>query len=99
MKPMDRAPSIDLLRGSLVRFRRKCGGKNCRCQHGEPHESWALSYSIQRRTHLISLHDEDVEGVKAAVERYQIEKEQLEDRALKGLSKLRAGLAARRRTR
>jgi len=99
MKQTGKGVSAELLRGSLVRFRRKCGGKNCRCQRGELHESWVLSYSEQRRTRLISLREEDVEGVEAALERYRRAREELEERAMKGLAKLEARLALQRQRR
>lgn len=99
MKHSQKTPSIDLVRGSLVRFRRKCGGKNCRCQRGELHESWALSYSAEGRTHLISLRDDDVKLVQSALDRHRVAREELEERAMKGLSELEAWLTTQRQTR
>lgn len=99
MKHARTTPPIDLLRGSLMRFRRKCGGKNCRCQRGQLHESWALSYSTSGRTHLISLRDEDVEVVQSALDRYRVAREELEQRALTGLAGLQGWLTTRRQAR
>lgn len=99
MKRQEKRFSFELLRGSLVRNRRKCGGKNCRCQRGQLHESWALSHSVEGRSHLISLRDEDVRQVKVALERYRLAREELEERALKGLAELGAWLAEQRQAR
>ncbi len=88
-----------MIRGSLLRWRRKCGGKNCHCASGELHESWALSCSVDGRTRVISLRDEDVEGVRAALERYRLASRDLEERAMEGLRELRAGIVEQRQRR
>jgi hypothetical protein len=90
---------IGMLRGSLVQLRRKCGGENCRCQRGDLHETWALSYSVRGRTHLISLRDEDVAAVRAALERYRRAQEELEKRAMRGIRVLENEKAVQRQRR
>ena len=90
---------IEMIRGSLVRLRRKCGGKKCRCQRGDLHETWALSYSVRGRTQLISLRAENVEAVRAALERYRKAREELEKRAMRGIMALETKVAVQRRCR
>jgi len=90
---------IEMIRGSLVRLRRKCGGENCRCQRGDLHGTWVLSYSVRGRTRLISLRAENVETVRAALERYRRAREELEKRALKGIRALETKVAVQRRCR
>ncbi len=56
-----RAPR--LLRGSLITLRRRCGKPNCPCAEGVPHETPALSYSLQGRTRTVTLRVEDLPAV------------------------------------
>lgn len=85
-----------LVRGSLVTLRRRCGKPNCRCADGVAHETPALSYSRQGRTHTLTLRAEDVAVVRAALERYAAARQHLEDEALEGIEALRARNAANR---
>jgi hypothetical protein len=81
-----------LLRGSLITLRRRCGRPNCHCAEGAPHETPALSYSLDGRTRTVTLRPEDVPVVAAALERYAAARQRLEDEVLEGI----AALAARR---
>lgn len=89
-------PEPELLRGSLITLRRRCGKPNCRCVTGDPHETPALSVSRGGRTHTLTLRDQDVAGVAQALERYQAARDRLEATAAAGLDALAARLAARR---
>lgn len=89
----ERAPR--LVRGSLVTLRRRCGKANCRCAQGAPHETPALSYSVQGRTRTVALRSEDLPVVQAALERYAVARQRLEDDALAGIEALRARVARR----
>ena len=42
-----------LLRASLVRMKRKCGNKNCRCTKGKLHESWYLYQSKNGKPRML----------------------------------------------
>ncbi len=86
----------ELLRGSLITLRRRCGKPNCRCASGEPHETPALSFSEAGRTKTLTLRDEDLAEVEAALERYRAARAELEQRATAGLEALAGRLAARR---
>jgi hypothetical protein len=88
--------TAELLRGSLVTLRRRCGKPNCRCVHGEPHETPALSYSQDGRTKTVTLRPEDVPAVEAGLARYEQARAALEAQALAGIGSLAARLAARR---
>lgn len=90
------APGLELLRGSLITLRRRCGKPNCRCATGEPHESPALSYSHQGRTKTVTLREDDRELVAAALERYRLAREKLEQEAEAGIETLRVWAATRR---
>ena len=83
-----------LLRGSLITLRRRCGKPNCRCADGAPHETPALSYSVEGRTRTVTLRSEDLPAVKAALARYAASRQRLEDDALAGIEALRARTAA-----
>ncbi|MGI8684865.1 MAG: DUF6788 family protein [Acidimicrobiales bacterium] len=79
-----------VLRGSLTRFRRRCGKANCHCAGGEPHESPALVYSEDGRTKTLTLAAGEVAEVAAALDRYEIAKAQLDAAANAGIASLRA---------
>lgn len=42
-----------VLRASLVRMKRKCGNKNCRCTKGKLHESWYLYQSKSGKPRML----------------------------------------------
>lgn len=81
-----------VVRGSLITLRRRCGKPTCRCAEGVPHETPALSYSFQGRTRTVTLRSEDLPAVQAALERYAVARQRLEDEALSGIDMLRARL-------
>jgi hypothetical protein len=83
----------ELLRGSVITLRRKCGKPNCRCADGEPHETPALSFSEGGRTKTVTLRPDEVAAVEAALARYEAARQQLEEQALAGIR----ALAERRR--
>jgi hypothetical protein len=43
-------PFVD---GSVVKVRRRCGNKNCRCAQGEKHESLYLMYKVKGVTKAV----------------------------------------------
>jgi hypothetical protein len=86
----------ELLRGSLVSFKRRCGKQSCRCAEGEPHESPALTYTEGGRTKTLTLGESDVAVVAAALARYETARAELERAADAGIAALRATRAARR---
>jgi hypothetical protein len=78
-----------VLRGSLIVLKRKCGKPGCHCARGEPHETPALSASIDGRTQILTLRDEDLPGVEAALARYKRARANLDRDAQAGLATLR----------
>ncbi len=90
------ALDLELLRGSLITLRRRCGKPNCRCATGEPHETPALSYSHKGRTRTVTLREDDLDEVAAALERYRAARERLEQDAQAGIEALWVWTAARR---
>lgn len=79
-----------LLRGTLTTFRRRCGKPSCHCATGEPHESPALAYTEGGRTKTLTLAEEDVAEVEAALARFRSARAELERAADAGISALRA---------
>ena len=89
-----------VVRGSVVKVRRRCGKSVCKCAKGELHETWALSYSLQGRTRMVPLREEDIREAQQAVGRYQKALKQLESDALQGIKRLHSAVkAAKRRAR
>ena len=77
-----------VLRGSLIRLRRKCGKPNCHCAQGQPHSGPALSYSQNGKTKLLTLPPVQLPQVRAALKRYRRDVLRLEQQANAGLRQL-----------
>jgi len=90
---------LPLLRGVLFTLRRKCGKPSCRCATGEPHESPALSYPSGGRTKTMTLTEQDVPGVGAALDRYRAAREELDSAADAQIAALQAQIGLRRKQR
>ena len=88
-----------LLRGVLFTLRRKCGKPSCRCAGGEVHESPALAYPCDGRTKTMTLAEQDVARVSAALERYRVARQELDSAADAEVAALRAQLTGRRQQR
>lgn len=99
VKERRRATEPTLLRGVLFTLRRKCGKASCRCASGEVHESPALAYPCDGRTKTMTLAEQDVARVSAALERYRLARQELDSAADVEVAALRAQLAGRRQQR
>ena len=42
-------------RGTVLRYRRRCGAAGCKCARGRLHSGWALSLSVGGRTEVVYL--------------------------------------------
>jgi hypothetical protein len=88
--------SLKVLPGSLITLRRKCGKAGCRCASGAPHETPALSYSVDGHSKMLTLAPGEVEEVARAVARYKQAVGALEQEARAELDELLARVQARR---
>lgn len=85
---VDRLPQV--LRGTLITMRRRCGKPTCRCAGGgDLHEGPALSVSISGRSVTISLRPAEVPAVTAALARYHAARRALDSQANDGVAALR----------
>jgi len=75
------SPQKEMLRGSLVRKKINCGKNRCRCQQGQLHQAFYLSYSQDAKTKTVCIPAELVPEVKAAIKQYKKHK-QLVDKIL-----------------
>jgi hypothetical protein len=82
------SPADLLLRGSLITLRRRCGKPSCRCARGQPHGSPALSFSAQGKTSILTLSPDLLPEVRAALQRYRRQQQNLEHQAEAGLRQL-----------
>ena len=98
MSALARRKTPRLLPGTLITLRRKCGKASCRCASGTPHETPALSVSVEGRTKLVTLSDAEVPTVTAAVNRYRTAVNDLETKARADLDVLVQQVQARRQT-
>lgn len=92
-------PGLFMVRGVLFTLRRRCGKPTCHCATGAGHESPALAYPEGGRTKTMTLSAADVDEVRAALERYNAAREELDASAEAGVAVLRGRLAQRRRAR
>jgi len=53
-----------LLRANLVRMKRKCGNKNCRCTRGQLHKSWYLYQSKNGKSRMLYVPENLVKEAK-----------------------------------
>src|SRR3954462_13068960 len=67
----------EMIRGSVVVHRRRCGKRNCRCAEGDLHEATVMSYSERGRTRFVMLPAAEVAAVAAAVNRYRASEAEL----------------------
>ncbi len=99
-KRSDVVPQAELLKGSLIKFRRKCGKPNCHCAlKGELHEAWALSFKRAGRTRLVLLPQAEVGRVRQAIARYRTARQTLFQAAETGLLTLNQRICELRRER
>jgi len=85
-----------VLRGSLIVLRRRCGKPGCRCNREAAHETPALSYSVGGKTGILTLREQDVPDIRAALARYKRDLAVLEKQARAGITSLRRRLEAER---
>jgi hypothetical protein len=89
MSPRSSRSEGSLLRGTLTTFRRRCGKPTCHCATGDPHESPALAYTEGGRTKTLTLSEDEVAEVEAALARFQAARAELERAAEAGIAALR----------
>jgi len=92
-------PEPFMVRGTLFTLRRRCGKPSCHCANESGHESPALAYPEGGRTKTMTLPAADVEEVRAALERYNAARTELDAGADAGVAVLRDRLAQRRQSR
>ena len=86
-----------MVRGSVVKLRRKCGKPNCRCVDGDLHETWVLSTSVTGRTRMVFVPESLLGDVRQAVANYRQARRALDSHALTGFQCLCRTLAKERR--
>ena len=81
---------VRMLRGTLLKRRRKCGRENCHCFTGDRlHESWVLSVSLKGKTRFIPVRDTQLSEVRQWVLAYRRAQQALEREVIKGIQWLR----------
>ncbi|MGH9044899.1 MAG: DUF6788 family protein [Acidimicrobiales bacterium] len=92
----DRLPEV--VRGTVLVHRRKCGKANCRCANGEQlHESTVLSYKEGGKTKHLMLPAAEVGWVRQATERFRVAKARVENQGNAGLAEVIARISQTRR--
>ena len=96
MSRSDSARAPEMVRGSVVVHRRRCGKPNCRCAAGDLHEATVLSYSERGRTRFVMLPSAEVAAVAGAVDRYRAAEAELAAAGEAGRAALIGRLTGRR---
>jgi hypothetical protein len=78
-----------MVRGTILQLRRRCGKAQCHCAEGEPHVSWALSYSEKGHTRMLVVRPEEVPALRSDLTRYRAAMSALERQALAGIAQWR----------
>jgi len=78
-----------MVRGTILQLRRRCGKTQCHCADGEPHVTWALSYSEKGRTRMLTVRPEDLRALREDLARYRAAVTALEREALAGIAQWR----------
>ncbi len=86
-------PFVD---GSVVKVRRRCGNKNCRCARGEKHESLYLMYKVKGVTKAVYIPVDLEEEVKKLSREYKRVKETIQEICLAQKSIIRSYVKAKR---
>jgi hypothetical protein len=89
---------LELLRGSLITLRRRCGKPNCQSSAtGEPHQTRRCrSCTTAAPDQIVTLCEDDLDEVAAALGRYRLAREQLERDAEARIEAIRVWAATRR---
>ena len=74
-----------MVRGTIIRLRRRCGKAQCRCADGEPHQSWVLSYSVKGHTRMLPVREEELPALRRDLAKYRSALATLERDALAGI--------------
>lgn len=87
-------PFID---GSIVKVRRRCGNKNCKCAvRGEKHESFYLQYQVKQVTKAVYIPVDLEKEVKKWSEEYKRIKETMKEICLIQKSMIRSYVKEKR---
>ena len=78
-----------MVRGTILQLRRRCGKPQCHCAKGQPHVSWALSYSDKGHTRMLTVRPEDLPTLRDDLKRYRRARADLERQALAGIAQWR----------
>ena len=78
-----------MVRGTILQLRRRCGKPQCHCAKGDPHVTWALSYSEKGRTRMLTVRPEELSELRENLARYRAAATALERAALAGIAQWR----------
>lgn len=84
-----RVRTTGMVRGTILQLRRRCGKPQCHCAKGEPHVTWALSYSEKGRTRMLTVGPEDLPALRSDLAHYRTAVMALERQALAGIAQWR----------
>lgn len=65
------SPKSPTLAGTLSRIAKRCGQPSCRCNRGQPHTAWQLTYKVQQKTRTVYIPLALVDQVQAWVQEHK----------------------------
>jgi len=60
-----------VLAATLTQVRKRCGQPTCRCNHGEPHLAWHLTYKVKGKTRTVYVPLDLLDEVRSWVEEHK----------------------------
>ena len=84
-----KARALGMVRGTILQLRRRCGKPQCHCADGDPHVTWALSYSEKGRTRMLTVQPQELPALRQDLARYRAAVTALEREALAGIAQWR----------
>ncbi len=70
---LERIRSLDnVIKGSVIEFKRFCGKENCACAKTKiPHKSMVLSFKYQGKTRMIPIKKDQIPQIKKRIKDYK----------------------------
>jgi hypothetical protein len=84
---------------SLVRIRKRCGDRSCRCYRGQPHFAYRLTYKVHGQSRAVHVPLDLLEEVRTWVEEHRRLKRLLQEISQLTLALVRGHAQAQKRRR
>lgn len=90
-------PQRPLLGASLVEVFKKCGRSGCRCERGEKHPKYFLTYKVKTKTKTVYVPVDLVQEVRQWIKEHRRLKKLMQETSQLSLARVRTHVQARKR--